>query len=122
MDSGECHGSDGVKRNGYALIKSFWFHGSPLELTELAPGSTITQWKSLAEAFSHKPSVLEYDHVGGAIKHNGTLPGFLYMIDEPIIEGENTYKHPNTSMDDCVEWLTKKPLKLRLLGKVDDKL
>jgi ribosomal protein S18 acetylase RimI-like enzyme len=115
-DSGECHGSDGVNRNGYTLMKSFWFHGSPLELTELAPGSTITRWKALAQAFSHKPSTLEYDHVGGEIKHNGALPGFLYVIDEPVVEDEDITKHPATSMDDGVEWLTKRALKLRKIG------
>jgi hypothetical protein len=93
-----------------------WYHGSPLELTELASGSTITQWKALAEAFSRKPSELEYDNVGGKIKHNGTLPGYLYVIDEPITEDADIYRHPNSTMDSGVEWLTKRPLKLRQIS------
>lgn len=28
-----------------------WFHGSNIVLSELREGSTITQWKELAEAF-----------------------------------------------------------------------
>jgi len=44
------------------------------------------------------------------------------VIDEPIAEGAEIYKHPNTSMDDGVEWLTKKPIKLRILGKLENKL
>ena len=63
---------------------SVWYHGSPLHLTELAAGSTVTRWKALAEAFSHKPPMLEYDHVNGPIRHNGKQEGFLYFIDEPL--------------------------------------
>lgn len=96
-------------------MKSNWYHGSPLKLNELCSGSTITHWEALAEAFSHKPDMLEYDNIGGRIKHNGSLAGFLYLIDEPIIENVDIYKHPNTSMDAGVEWLTNRPLKLRLL-------
>lgn len=93
-----------------------WYHGSPLELTELAVGSTITRWRGLAEAFSHKPQMLSYDTVGGSISHNGQLDGFLYVVDEPLVEGADIYKHPATTMDDGVEWLTKRPLKLRRAG------
>lgn len=96
----------------------FWYHGSPIELTELRTGSTITRWRELAEAFSHKPEQLSYDTVGGRIKYNGQIDGFLYLIDEPLIEDTDIYKHTNTSMDNGVEWLTKRPLKLKLIGSV----
>jgi hypothetical protein len=33
-----------------------WYHGSPLELTTLHEGSTITQKRELARIFSHKPT------------------------------------------------------------------
>ena len=33
-------------------------------------GSTVTQWRALAEAFSHKPTELGYDD-NGIITHNG---------------------------------------------------
>ena len=55
-----------------------WYHGTNLVLDTLRTGSTITQWKELAEAFSH----------------------------------------PQTVMDPNVEFLSKRPLRLKLLGKV----
>lgn len=61
-----------------------WYHGSPFVLTELAAGSTVTQWKELAAAFAAKPKRLEYDRVGGVIRHNGCEEGILYVIDEPL--------------------------------------
>ena len=32
-----------------------WYHGSSEIFSELKANSTITQWKELAEAFSHQP-------------------------------------------------------------------
>ena len=40
--------------------EGLWYHGSPMLLSELRAGSTITQWRALAEAFSHKPHRLCY--------------------------------------------------------------
>ena len=34
-----------------------WYHGSNIQLDVLREGSTITQWKELAEAFSHNQKV-----------------------------------------------------------------
>ena len=90
-----------------------WYHGSPFELSDLAEGSTITRWRDLAVAFSHKPKMLAYETVDGAITHNGLLDGFLYVVDEPVTEDSDIYKHPRTTMDDGVEWLTRRPLRLR---------
>lgn len=89
-----------------------WFHGSNVLFDTLREGSTITQWEALAEAFSHQPTMLG---IGDdmSIEHNGTQPGFLYMIDEPLIPGEDIYMHPRTSMEPGLEWLTVKPLKVR---------
>jgi hypothetical protein len=94
-----------------------WYHGSNLVFDTLRTGSTITQWKELAEAFSHQPSRLSYDD-DGKIYQNGTEPGYLYMIDEPVEVGKDIYQHPQTVMDPNVEFLTKRPLRLKLLGKV----
>ena len=41
-----------------------WYHGSNRVFTELRAGSTVTQWRELAEAFSHKPTGLGYDDDG----------------------------------------------------------
>jgi hypothetical protein len=101
-----------------------WYHGSPLVLELLREGSTITQDEELARAFSHKPAVLALEDdtqllQAGArrIRHNGTLPGLLYIIDEPVSAGD-VYPHPQTSMTPGLEWLTRRSLRLRLLGPV----
>ena len=79
--------------------------------------STITQWRELAEAFSHQPSGLGYDD-NGVISHNGTEKGFLYIIDEPIVVGEDICQHPRTTMDENAEFLTKRPLKVKLISEL----
>lgn len=61
--------------------------------------------------------MLAYDSVGGTIHHNGQQDGFLYVVDEPIAENADIYKHPRTTMDDGVEWLTKRPLRLRKISE-----
>lgn len=91
-----------------------WYHGSNRKLTELWEGSTITQWRELAEAFSHKPKMLGYDD-DGTISHNGKKKGYLYIIDEKIEIGKDIYQHPNTTMDENAEFLTKRPLKVKLI-------
>jgi hypothetical protein len=47
-----------INKNG------IWYHGSNKLFEYLEEGSTITQWRELAEAFSHKPSKLCYDDNG----------------------------------------------------------
>lgn len=97
--------------------KNPWYHGSNKLFYELKCGSTITQWKELAEAFSHKPTTLFYDD-NGVINHNGLEKGYLYIIDEPIIIGKDVYPHPKSSMDKNAEFLTKRTLKLKLFCKL----
>lgn len=94
--------------------KAAWYHGSDKRFDTLLTGSTITQWKALAEAFSHKPTALSYED-DGSIRHNGTAKGFLYIIDEPILIGRDIHPHPNTSMDENAEFLTDRPLRVRLI-------
>ena len=90
-----------------------WYHGSPLELDILSEGSTITQWKDLAQAFGTKPSQLGYNKIFSRISHNGTQKSILYTIDESLEIGEDIYQHPRTKMDIGVEFLTKRPFKLK---------
>jgi hypothetical protein len=94
-----------------------WYHGSNKKFDTLNPGSTITQWKELAETFSHQPSILGYDD-DGRITHNGVEKGFLYIIDEPIELDRDIYRHPRTSMDINAEFLTIRPLRVRLLKEL----
>ena len=91
-----------------------WYHGSNKVFSELREGSTITQWKELAEAFSHQPDRLSYDD-NGKIYHNGTEKGYLYVIDEPITVGIDVYQHPRTVMDENAEFLTKRPIKVKMV-------
>ena len=91
-----------------------WYHGTNLQFDELRTGSTITQWRELAEAFSHKPHHLSYND-DGVISHDGTEKGYLYVIDEPVEVDVDVYQHPRTSMDPNAEFLTKRPLKLKLV-------
>ena len=93
---------------------SRWYHGSNIRFDILREGSTITQWRQLAEAFSHKPTQLSYDD-NGCILHNGAEPGYLYAIDEPIQIGKDILPHPRTVMDENVEFITLRPLKVKFL-------
>lgn len=101
-----------------------WYHGSPLRLEILLEGSTITQDIELARVFSHKPGIVSIeddpavlDSRTPRLQHNGDKPGWLYQIDEPVL-AEDVLPHPRTSMPLGLEWLTRRPLRLRLLGAV----
>ena len=94
-----------------------WYHGSNEIFSELRAGSTVTQWRALAEAFSHKPGWLSYDD-DGTICHNGTKKGYLYSLAESVVIGKDIYPHPRTTMDENVEFLTKRPLKVKLICKL----
>ena len=94
-----------------------WYHGSNKLFPELRENSTVTQWRELAEAFSHKPTGLGYDD-DGRIIHNGTGKGYLYIIDEPVTVGTDVYQHPRTTMDANAEFLTKRPLKVKLIREL----
>ncbi len=89
-----------------------WYHGSNVLFSELRTGSTITQWKELAEAFSHQPGIQSYDD-DGVIGHNGKEKGYLYIIEEAVDIQKDIYKHPETSMDENAEFLIKRPLKVK---------
>jgi len=102
-------------KDGYLYSKKQpWYHGSNIKLNTLKSGSTITQWRELAEAFSHKPTSLSYGD-DKVIQHNGIQLGFLYIIDEPVVPGEDIYMHPSTAMEPGHEWLTVKPLKVKCI-------
>lgn len=79
-----------------------WYHGSNCDFSLLREWSTVTRWRALAEAFSHKPTCLEYDD-DGTIRHNGIETGYLYILDETVTVGEDLVPHPRTAMDPGVE-------------------
>ena len=97
-----------------------WYHGSSKVFSELRENSTITQWRELAEAFSHQPTGLAYDD-NGNISHNGVEKGYLYIIDEPIVVGVDIYPHPRTTMDENAEFLTKRPLKVKMICELENR-
>lgn len=91
-----------------------WYHGSPYKLTTIRATSTITQDKHLATVFSHKPTLVSISE-DGKIKHNGTMPGFLYYISESI-QAEDVAPHPHSVMEYGQEWLTNRELSVTLIG------
>lgn len=96
---------------------SVWYHGSNMLFSELRISSTITQWKELAEVFSHKPDILGYDD-NGVITHNGVEKGYLYIIDEPVDIQNDIFQHPRTTMDENAEFITKHPLKEKMISEL----
>ncbi len=104
-----------AKKAGFFEIGA-WYHGSPLTLHTLRAGSTITPFEQLAEAFSHKPTKLSIGD-DGRICHNGILQGTLYAIDEEIVPGRDMLPHPRSTMGAEKEWITERPLRLRLIRR-----
>jgi hypothetical protein len=94
-----------------------WYHGSPVKLTWLQMGSTITQDRELARTFSHKPSLVSQDVDAAGkrtIKHNGTQPGYLYRLVKPISQVE-IEPHHTSKMGSGQEWLTRHDLEVELV-------
>ena len=90
-----------------------WYHGSQQELTTLRVGSSITQDRDIARVFAHRPGISTVED-DGTIKHNGTTPGYLHIIDEPIT-ADDVEPHPHPINATKWEWLTKREIKVRLL-------
>lgn len=86
----------------------------------LAAGSTVTRCRAVAEAFAHKPTLVSISESpsGLAVEHNGALPGFLYVLDEPVTE-HDLFPHPNSAYKaGGLEWITKRPVRLRLVAEL----
>jgi hypothetical protein len=84
-------------------------------LEVLAEGSTITRSRAVAEAFSHKPTCVGIEEREGRIEvcHNGREHGLLYVVDEPMAEGD-VRPHPRSAFESGgLEWLTNRPLRVR---------
>lgn len=97
--------------------QGLWFHGSNASFEILEEGSTITQWNELAEAFSHKPTILAIDD-DKSIVHNGKEYGYLYILDEPIKISIDIYAHPRSTMDKNLEFLTKRRVKVKMIKDI----
>ena len=92
-----------------------WYHGSPYFLTTLKKGSSITRNKQLAVAFSHKPTTVSVNN-SGVIEHNGSVNGYLYIIEKQLNE-QDIYPHESCLKNDKWEWITTKNLRLKLICK-----
>jgi hypothetical protein len=106
------------------LDNGAWYHGSPEQLEVLLAGSTITRSRVVAEAFAHKPTcvgISDHEHGDDAfleVCHNGTRPGYLYLIAEEVDEAD-VRPHPHSSFPGGgLEWLTNRPLRLRPVAPV----
>lgn len=94
-----------------------WYHGSPLELTVLRAGSSITQDPAVARAFSHRPALVAMED-DGTIRHDGTMPGYLYRVAEAV-RPEDVYPHPHPANATRWEWLTRRELRLELVERTE---
>jgi hypothetical protein len=84
----------------------------------LRAGSTITPERSLAEIFSHRPSLVMWYETNGveSCRHNGKFEnGYLYEIEVP--SDDSVYPHPTSVMKPDWEWLTREPMRARLVSR-----
>ena len=93
---------------------SAWYHGSPEQLKYLRQGSALTQHRALAAAFSHKPSVISASDDPNSIKHNGVIPGFLYVVAEQV-GPDDVAVLPGT---DNTHWIMVRDLELRFVEEL----
>jgi hypothetical protein len=93
-----------------------WYHGSPDgTLTTLRAGSAITQNRSVARAFSHKPSIVAGE--GSTVSHNGTIPdGYLYRVSERVTEDDATCT-PFPGNEERSEWLITRDLSVERIAR-----
>lgn len=91
-----------------------WYHGSPNELTVVRKGSWVTQFKEVAKAFSHKPSLISFGGDCQTIKHNGQQPGFLYVVSEPIDPDDVSYLRDTAQ----THWQTQRDLRIELVAEL----
>ena len=95
-----------------------WYHGSQQRLTRLRAGSSITQNRDVAKAFSHRPSHVTMSQSGEdkewSVLHDGATPGYLYAVSEGVRSGD-VRPHPHPANASRWEWLTNRDLKLQFI-------
>ena len=99
-----------------------WYHGSQQRLTTLRTGSSITQNRGVAKAFSHRPSLVAMSYGGEGepqpdewkVRHDGITPGFLYVVSDELAP-DDVRLHPHPANAARFEWLTLRELKLELI-------
>ena len=101
-----------------------WYHGSQQRLTTLRAGSSITQNRNVAKAFSHRPSKVAMSYGGDGepgihdwnVRHDGVTPGFLYAVTDEIAACD-VRPHPHPVNASRFEWLTNRKLRLALIAE-----
>lgn len=90
-----------------------WYHGSPFKLTMLSKGSVVTPFKEVAKAFSHKPPRVSMSDDYSIVKHNGEVPGFLYVLAN-VTPGD-VQEMPGT---DSTHWVIQRDLGVEFLAEL----
>ena len=90
-----------------------WYHGSPFKLTLLSKGSVVTPFKEVAKAFSHKPPRVSMSDDYSIVKHDGELPGFLYVLVN-VMPGD-VVEMPGT---DSTHWVIQRDMGVELLAEL----
>ena len=93
-----------------------WYHGARQALTRLRSGSSITQRRDVAKAFSHRPTLLSMSDA--SLKHDGASPGYLYLVAEEIAP-DDVHPHPHPVNAARWEWLTRREVKLELIERTE---
>ena len=89
-----------------------WYHGSPETLDVLRKGSWLTQFKAMAKAFSHRPSLISFVDDADSVKHDGQQPGYLYTVSESLGPDDVSYLR-----DTCqTHWQTQRALQVELVA------
>ena len=91
-----------------------WYHGSPVELTSLRKGTMVTPFQAVAKAFSHRPSILTFSGDIDSVKHDGRVPGHLYVVSEDV-PPEDLRVLPWTGE---THWEIQRDLRVELVGDV----
>ena len=91
-----------------------WYHGSPERLTVLRKGSWVTQFKEVAKAFSHRPSLMSLADDCQTVKHDGRVAGFLYTVAESV-RPDDVSELPGTAH---THWQTERDLRVALIAEL----
>ena len=91
-----------------------WYHGSPAKLNLLRNGSMVTPFEAVAKAFSHKPTLLAIPEGMESVKHNGEVPGYLYVVSEEVAADDLRLLADTGE----THWETQRDLRVDLIAEV----
>lgn len=80
----------------------------------LRAGSMVTPFEAVARAFSHKPHHLSFGDDPASVRHDGEVPGSLYVVDE-LLAPEDLRELPGTA---STHWEAQRNLKLKRVADV----